>query len=374
MARKRPNIYPVTLKNGERRYRVMLSFKDTSGERHQQMLTFKTEKEARQALAEHEARRGKGQESPERKATFAACAAAWAQAHGGRVRAGTMATYQGTLRLHILPYLGALPTARITLGRLETHYRELAQRGVGPGLVYNVHQLCRQILRWAALHDYTVDAGALQTPAPRYQSREMTCWNDEEMACFAAVCDQSDYGPIWRVALYTGMRRGELMGLRWRDIDWDGGEIRVVESRSVVGSQIVTGPTKNGKVRSISVPETLLERLRRHRAHQLQERLRWGSAWVDPELVFTNYRGGTIQPASLRYNLGLLLERAGLAPIRIHDLRHTNASWLFRQGKTVSEVSYRLGHADASQTLNVYSHLIPSQHKETAEQLAAMFG
>lgn len=374
MARKRPRIYPRTTGKGELRYDVSFEHYDASGKRKPFMRTFKTEKEARQALAEHEARRGKGQESPPQEASFERCAAAWLEQHGREIRPGTLATYQRTLKHHILPYLGKVPTARITLSRLEQHYRDLEDSGVGAGLIRNSHQIVRAILRWAAIHDYVVDASALHTRSPRYEARKMTCWTDEEMARFADAAQTCDYGPLWLVALYTGMRRGELMGLKWKHIDFERATIQVSESRSVVGSKIVEGPTKNGTTRTISVPRSLMTALREHRQRQLRERLRAREVWEDPELVFTNYHGGTVQPASLRSNLAGVLARAALDRIRIHDLRHTHASYLLRHGKSVPEVSQRLGHKDATQTLKVYAHCIPDQHRATADLLEQMFG
>lgn len=375
MAGRRQRIYPRTTAKGEKRYDVSFDFIDhATGRRRQQMRTFTSEKAARQALAEHEARMGKGPRYYQTDVTLAQCAEAWLLAHAACVRPTTLQTYRATLRTHILPQLGQVPTSRLSLRRLEDHYRELRAAGVSDGLIRNTHQRLVQILRWAALRDYAVDASALQTRTPRYTAREMTCWTDDEMAQFLRIAGQDKNGLIWRVALHTGMRRAELMGLRWQDIDWDNHSVRVVETRTKVGGRIIVGPTKNGQSRTISVPGSLIDALRAHRAAQLADRVRVGSLWREPELVFTNEHGACMVPETLRRRLDALLEQAGLGRIRIHDLRHTHASFLLRHGKSVVEVSKRLGHKNVAQTLNTYAHCIPDEHKATADLLGRMFG
>lgn len=375
MARKYARIYPHQLKNGETRYRVMFEFEDAAtGKRKQVMRTYQTLKEAKLALAEHETRRGRGRTAAPVATTLAECIDRWRAVHSTHIRPSTLATYQATLKRHVLPHLGAVPTAKISMGRIEEHYGVLRAQGVQPGIIRNVHQRLIQILRWGALHGFDIDAGALQTRSPRYQPREMTCWSDEQMARFLAVADGSKYGPIWRTAVLTGMRRGELMGLRWADVGFEECNVRVARTRGKVAGRMVDGPTKNGTVRNISVPPSLIAALRQHRAQQLAQRVACDRPWADPDLVFSGRGGVTPGPDALARDLDRLVERAGLAPIRIHDLRHTHASYLLRHGKNIAEIAARLGHKNQAQTLATYSHSIPDEHKATAMLLEQMFG
>lgn len=164
------------------------------------------------------------------------------------------------------------------------------------------------------------------------------------------------------------------MGLRWQDIDWEHGAIRVVQSRTPIGGRITVGPTKNGQPRTIRVYNSVLDALRTHHAAELARRLATPGTWREPELVFTNAQGACMLPETLRRRLDRLVERAGLAPIRIHDLRHTHASCLFRHGRSPAEVAERLGHKNVAQTLNTYAHCIPDEHKATADLLGRLFG
>jgi integrase len=177
---------------------------------------------------------------------------------------------------------------------------------------------------------------------------------------------------LWIVALYTGMRRGELVGLRWQDVDWENAVLHVRQSITVLSHGLITQSPKSGRHRKISVPGVVLDLLRQHRCRQNERRLKMGEFWHDSGLVFTVGHGGPIRPDNLKKVFYRLITRAGVPTIRIHDLRHTHGSWLLRHGDDITVVSQRLGHARTSITLDVYAHAMPDQHCETAERLGRL--
>jgi integrase len=172
-------------------------------------------------------------------------------------------------------------------------------------------------------------------------------------------------------AIYTGLRRSELLGLRWQDLDLDRGQAAIVQTvQRLVGLGYVFGEPKTAKGRrQVALPKTVREVLRRHRVTQAEDRLRMGPVWNDCGLVFTNPTGGPMDPSALTRRFQRLLKAAGLTAVRFHDLRHTHATLMLKQGVHPKIVSERLGHATIAITLDTYSHVLPGLQDEAARQL-----
>lgn len=185
--------------------------------------------------------------------------------------------------------------------------------------------------------------------------------------------------PLWHLALGTGMRRGELLGVRWQDVHLDAGYLTVRQAVVVVrGRPRIKEPKTPGSVRTIFLPPTVRDRLVEHRRAQQDhrdKRRESGAAWRESDLVFTTREGTMVNPDNLDYDFGKLIERAAVPRIRIHDLRHTYATLALEQGIPVKVVSENLGHADISTTLRTYAHVIPAQRSELAARMdATLFG
>jgi integrase len=182
----------------------------------------------------------------------------------------------------------------------------------------------------------------------------------------------------YALAITTGMRQGELLGLRWSDVDLQGGWLQV---RQVLQYQAGTGyvfvePKTATSRRSTKLPTITMEALRQHRLRQNEERLALGPAWADLDLVFPNSIGKPMDGVHLlRREFLPLLQRAGLARIRFHDLRHTAATLLLGQRRaSVNAVSRMLGHAGAAITVGIYGHVTSDQERQPAEAMDALFG
>jgi integrase len=179
----------------------------------------------------------------------------------------------------------------------------LLTAGVGPRTVRFVHERLVQSLDHARRLRIVARNEAEDATPPALPRHEMKCWNDEEIARFLAVAQDSIYGPLWIVALYTGMRRGELVGLRWQDVDWENAVLHVRQSITVLSHGLVTQSPKSGRHRKISVPGVVLDLLRQHRSRQNERRLKMGEFWHDSGLVFTVGHGGPIRPDNLKRNI-----------------------------------------------------------------------
>jgi integrase len=212
---------------------------------------------------------------------------------------------------------------------------------------------------------------ALFAPPPTPRRGELRTWTAEELRQFLdSVRDDRLYA-AWRVAALTGMRRGEVLGLRWADLDLDAGWLAVRQTLVVVENhfEISEPKTTRGHRQLALDPETIMA-LRSHRKNQAAERLAAGPAWTTSALVFTRQDGTPLHPEHVRRLFDRHLQRAGLPRIRFHDLRHTHATLALQAGVHPKVVSERLGHTTVAMTLDVYSHAIPAMQQEAATIVA----
>jgi integrase len=212
---------------------------------------------------------------------------------------------------------------------------------------------------------------------PRVRHREMTTWDADQARRFLAVASTgSAYGPIWMVALATGMRRGELLGLRWQDVDLERGIVHVRQSAGRVrGKMVLSQPKSRAGKRVIPLQAAVVAALRDHKVRQNERRLTLGAAWEDHDLVFAAASGRPINPSNLRRDFVTLAKRAGVPMIRIHDQRHTYATLGLSSGASLKALSESMGHAQTSITINTYAHALPHQRREVADKVGdVLFG
>jgi integrase len=207
---------------------------------------------------------------------------------------------------------------------------------------------------------------------PRARAREMTTWSTEQARVFLSVADQSSHGPIWLVALTTGMRRGELLGLRWQDVDFERGVLHVRQCvRPLNGAPTITPPKSKSARREVPVPAAVMEALREHKIAQNVHRLKIGPLWKEHDLVFPTGLGTPINPNNLPRDFTRLVVLAGVPRVRIHDLRHTHVTLALQRGANVKAVSQRVGHARTSITMDVYAHVGSAEHRAVSDMVGA---
>jgi integrase len=314
---------------------------------------------------------------------------------GLRVAPSTMASYQKNVRLHIKPALGELQLARLTGAQISALYRELECHGrrdheSGRGLSARTVKYCHTILK-SALRAAVSEGVVASNPADRAQppsakeakAPEIRPWSASQLSAFTTWSEEHGRtdAVAWRVLAFTGMRRGELLALRWRDLDLDAARLSVRRSAGIIknkgaGEELVEGPTKTGRQRSVDLDPRTVEALRRHRVARASLDLRLVR---EDSLIFGDLNGGHLNPDrfSRRFTRSLVLARSELGAdilpmIRVHDLRHTHASVLLAAGTPVKVVSERLGHATVTITLETYQHIMPGMQAEAAARFAAL--
>jgi len=217
-------------------------------------------------------------------------------------------------------------------------------------------------------------ARKVTVPSPDDRGKEMETWTSEEAQRFlatAATHANRTYGPIWLVSLATGMRRGELLGLRWQDVDWEGRMLRVRQAVGVVRGRVGQKPLKNrSSRRDVLVAPQVITALREQRASQNEWRLRLGADWQDHDLIFCSDIGTPINPPNLWRHYQTVLRAAGVPRIRIHDQRHTHVTWALEEGADLKAVSERVGHGNTRITADLYQHITRKLQEDVSAKTA----
>ncbi len=207
---------------------------------------------------------------------------------------------------------------------------------------------------------------------PRVERAEAQALTSQQVKDLLAAAGACRLGALLNVAVNTGMRQSELLGLRWRDVDLEGGLLRVRHQYGRDGT--FCEPKSARSRRTIDLPASTVATLREHRTRQIEERLIVGPNWEDRDLVFCTHRGRPLGHRNVLRDFNQLLRVAGLPAVPFHALRHTHATLLLAAGVPVGDVSARLGHSSATITLDVYGHVLPDAGRGIAARLEAMLG
>ncbi|MEW6045890.1 MAG: tyrosine-type recombinase/integrase [Bacillota bacterium] len=349
-----------------------------TGRRRQKWVTVKgTKRDAERVLAEMVAEIERGTYVEPSKLTVAEYLDMWLRdCASASVRPTTLEGYEVMVRRHLMPELGDILLPRLTPLHVQGLYRKMTEQGLSPRTVRLAHAVLRQSLaqavKWGFLGRNVCDAVEL----PRQAHKEMRVLTPEEAKRFLEAAKGERLEALWVLALTTGMRKGELLGLRWQDVDLERATLEVRQSLvRVHGKPVFQQPKTARARRTVELTPLAVEALRRHRAKQAQERLLAGSSWLNHGLVFCQRDGRPLDPMNVyNRNFKRVLAKAGLDGVRLHDLRHTHATLLLKSGANPKVVSERLGHASTAFTMDVYSHVLPGLQRDAALKVDQMLG
>jgi integrase len=297
-----------------------------------------------------------------------------------RVRPSTWDSYRMAVERHIVPALGGVPLQGLTPAHLTAFYRALlddgrrdGSGGLAPKTVRNVHGVLHAALRDAVRWGYLPRNVAGAADLPKDMTPEMNVWSPEQLRVFLAQVRHDPLYAAWLLFTTTGMRHGEVAGLRWADVDLDAGRVSPRRPRVVVKHEVVISEPKTAKGRrSLALDPTTVAALRDHRRRQLRGRLAVGPKWQDSGLVFTWPDGRPIHPERFSRWFEQHARAAGLPKIRLHDVRHSYATAALAAGVPAKVVSERLGHANIAITMDTYSHVLPGLDAEAAGTVARL--
>ena len=279
------------------------------------------------------------------------------------VRPSTYERNEQLVGLHIAPALGRLKLKNLTPAHVRWFYREKLDRGLSSATVHKMHVVLHKALG-QAVRDGLVPRNVTEAvKVPQVKRKEVKPLSAEETKRFLKAASEAGdrFEALYVLAVTTGLRQGELLALKWEDVDLESGVLRVRRTLTRVKGTFSLGEPKTAKSRrSVKLTPTAVEALRAHLARQLKEIDRLGSLYEDGGLVFATERGTPVNPTNLRKrSFAPLLKRAKLPEIRFHDLRHTCATLLLTKNVNPKIVSEMLGHSSISITLDTYSHVLP---------------
>jgi integrase len=284
----------------------------------------------------------------------------------------TVEQYEQQIRVHIVPSLGRVKLRTLSPELVQDFYDSKIAAGLKPSSVRYIHAVLHNALEHAHKRRLIPDNVASKTDPPKVRPPEIQPLDAEQAKTLLDASRTEPLGSLYTVAATAGLRIGELLALRWTDVDLEQGVMRVSRtlSRTKGGPRFTT--PKNGKGRSVTLTKQAVEALRSHRKAQTEARLRLGTLWEDNGLIFASETGKSLTRDFVdRKSFKPLLKRAGLPKIKLHDLRHTCATLLLSRGVHPKYVQELLGHASIVMTLNRYSHWIPSMGDQTARAMEA---
>lgn len=305
------------------------------------------------------------------------------------LRPTTWALYETISRVHIVPLLGDIPltklksadfqrlyTQKMESGRVRNKTDEegkIIKKGLSARTIRQIHNVIRSSLSQAVEEGLLTRNPSETVKLPRVEHFEVEPFSMEEVKKILIETQKDRYKAAYILELHTGMRRGELLGLRWADVDFLEELINVNRSLGVVSGKIILLEPKTAKgKRKVEVAKNVLDELKQHKIRQNSERLEIGELWQNNDLIFCQEDGSPINPNSFRRRFARLLERIGLPAKRFHDLRHTFASILLSEGEDIKRIQDMLGHANPRITLETYSHVMPGKKRETANKISSI--
>ncbi|AKX94603.1 putative prophage phiRv2 integrase [Moorella thermoacetica] len=286
------------------------------------------------------------------------------------LRQSTWESYETVLRLHVIPTLGSIPLKKLQPADIQRLYASKLESGLSPTRVRYIHVVLHEAMSQARESGLLLQNPTEAAKPPRHPKKKVQPLNPEQVKRFLETAKQDPLYPAFLLALGTGLRRGEILGLRWQDLDLQKGILQVRQSliRTREGLKFEEPKTEKSR-RQIPLPPSVVAALKRHKAWVNQNKLILGPDYEDHDLVFPVENGRPRDPKGFAEYFNRLLDKAGLPHIRLHDLRHTHATLLLLEGVHPKVVQERLGHSTVSITLDIYSHILPGLQEKAAERI-----
>jgi integrase len=348
-----------------------------TGKRRQQWTSIKgTKKEAEKRLAEMLHEMDNGAFMKPHKTTLAEFIDRWLRDYvGPNLSPKTAEGYEHIMRKNIIPALGNMTLMQLKAEHLQRYYTEKTAGGLSGQTVRHhhtaLHKALNTAVEWGVIARNVADAAR----PPKVVHREMQTWCEEDVTRFLEAAKATQYYALFYTALFTGMRRSEVLALRWKDIDLILSQVYVSRGlHCMKGGIIIYRPTKTAKGRrSIALSPSAYVVLREHREKCEADRKTLMEPLTDDTLVFSHGDGRPLLPNSVTHAWNRIARKTDLKHIRLHDARHTHASIMLKQEVHPKIVQERLGHANISVTLDTYSHVAPGLQRKAAERFDEAF-
>jgi integrase len=285
----------------------------------------------------------------------------------------TLQNYHSFINTHITPSIGSYPIAKLNPLIIQNLITELKKKGLADGTVKRIYSIIHTSLAVAEKMQIIQKNVAALIDKPKVGRRELKVWDVPDVKKFIEETkEKSRYSIIFLLAVYTGMRQGELLGLRWSDIDFEKGVLRIQQTLSHDGKELRAHAKTKTSIRSLAISPETISALKKQRKMILQEKMFLGNEYRNYDLVVCTSLGTPVIPRHINKVWFHFLSKVMVPKITFHDLRHTHASLLLKQGIHPKIVSERLGHSSIQMTLDTYTHLLPNMQEAAAAGLDQM--
>ena len=349
-----------------------------TGKQIQRSITGKTQKEVAQKLRQITAEIDAKTYVAPCKLSISEWMSIWVQDYLVGVKASTAYLYKRTIELYIEPHLGHIRLDALNAHTVQHFYNELAKPSkpdaapLSAKSIKNIHGVLHKALKQAVLIGYLRTNPTEACILPRIIRKEMHPLEEDQVAVFLREVQGHPHEYLYKIALFTGLREGEVLGLGWEHIDFQAGTLTVkrqLRREQKKGGEYYFSPPKNNKSRTITPAPYVMKLLQAQKVQQARQRLMAGPAWEDSGLVFTNEFGRYVSYRAIFDSFKRIVKRIGLPDARIHDLRHTYAVNCIRAGDDIKTVQSNLGHATAAFTLDVYGHFTDDMRSVSAQRM-----
>ncbi|MCM3789120.1 site-specific integrase [Domibacillus indicus] len=364
-------------------YFVLDAGKDPfSGKRNQyRRRGFETKKEAKIALAKLQVQISEEKEVSISKLHFHKYLEQWFNAKKIKLKPSTIQNYEQQIRYNIVPYIGDVRMNEFNELIIQTYIQTLhKERKLSPATIRAAYGIVAEVLYKASQKGILNKSMLDDISLPR-MPKKLRVWTADEIMLFLdapqRVLNLTRHFIGFNISAQTGMRMGEVLGLRWSDIDFEGKRIFIRQTLSKIDEDSVYGFIDEGKtnaaLRVVYVPDALLSSLKAHREGILREREVLADEYLQYDLVVCTKNGNWVHPNNFRRAFKVTVQQLGLPKIRLHDLRHTHATFLLANKVNPKIIQERLGHKNVTVTLNTYSHVLPSMQLEAAGTFDELF-
>ncbi len=356
--------------------RFTVGFDPQTGKQIQRSISGKTQKEVAQKLREVTAELDQGSYQEPTKMTLGEWLEIWLNEYSANLKPMTLQTYSEQVNNHIIPELGRIKLKDLKTHMIQRFYNSMATREkpLSAKTIKNIHGVLHKALHQAVSNNLIRDNPATACVLPKVQKPEIKPLEPQEIHRILQEAESDDYRNIFTVALFTGMRQGELLGLSWDCIDFESGVITVKQQHQHKDGKYFLCSPKSNKPRRILPAQLVMDALKAEQEKQEHARQQAGEVWNNPfNLVFTDASGKNLVRRTVVKHFKAIAGRAGVGDARFHDMRHSFAVASLLAGDDIKTVQENLGHATAAFTLDVYGHVTEQMRRDSASRMQRFY-
>ncbi len=359
-------VYQITIENGT---------DPITGKRNREYATFKgTRKQAEAEKNRLIMAIEKGDVINESPIQLGSWMQEWLHLYCVNVEATTKCNYEGQISRYLIPIIGHIPLKSLENAHIQAWVNKLSADGLSPKTIRNVYMNLNSALKKAKLLKKINDNPCEGTELPKRVKPVFKIYTSDDMSTMLEAAKGTDmYFPLL-VETMTGLRRGELLALRWSDIDFDEKVIHIHRNRVYAGGKVIEKkPKTSAGVRDLTIGDRFLEALRMERTKYLCDKAEYGYEFKDQDYVVRQWNGEPYHPQSWKNKWSRFIAEHGLEHIRFHDLRHSNVTALLESGVSMKTVQYRAGHSNISTTMDIYAHCTTKMQQDAGEKMDDLF-